>query len=664
LKPFTKMPLDADLPGPVVVRTGQPVFIRSRRERDERWPLIAGTPTRSEAIAVVPLQAHDRRFGVLAFGFPDERDFDADDQMTLIAIGDQCAAALDRARMHDQLRADAARQEIIASVTASLAGNLDPSAVIEGVTTRSVPALGDVCSVYVREGDLVARVALTTEVEAVAGLKDRYLLPLSAPLPVCEAIRTGRTVRFANIDPEDAAASSPDPAYVSILSGLSFSDGIVVPLVEGGDVFGAMSFVFTSPGRTYEDHFLPVIDAVAERTAAALGAARRYEHQHAAVRALHDVALPAAPPKLAGVDIASVYVPHTKDTGIGGDWWDAFPLRGGAVGLAVGDVAGHGVRSAAVMGQLRNAMRAFMIRGAGTSETLDALSDLLAWEHPDTFATAVIARYHTESSLLEWSSAGHPPPVLRHPDGRVELLPSTPRPPLGPAGTSQRGSETGPDMHSRTVEPGSLVYLFTDGLIERKGSTIDDGLTRLVDAITAAPMPAGTNLQAHSEQLVASMVDQVDDDLCLLALAIERAPNGGVAPDDGSATNILRLPPRLESARTARGWLADLFSDDTPAATLHDAQLVLTELVNNAACHAHGSAITVEVTTDEGVIEIAVCDDDPTMPRVMNPGPTTPNGRGMLIVRSVAVDWGASPAGQGKRVWARVGRRDIPSSST
>ena len=153
-----------------------------------------------------------------------------------------------------------------------------------------------------------------------------------------------------------------------------------------------------------------------------------------AIAALHEVALPAATDELPGLEVVTRYVPLGDAGTIGGDWWDSLPLPDGTIGLAVGDVAGHGVPSAAVMGQVRNALRSELVAGKSPAEALTGVGTFLDWTHPSAHCTAIAARLSARSGSFRWCSAGHPPPLVVTADGETTFLRSSPAPPLGVVG--------------------------------------------------------------------------------------------------------------------------------------------------------------------------------------------------------------------------------------
>jgi serine phosphatase RsbU (regulator of sigma subunit) len=516
LSRFARLSVDRDLPGPQVLRTGEPCFISSAEERDARWHDLAGTPSPSQAMVVLPLEAGDRRVGVVSFGFADHREFDREDRVAFMAVADQCAIALDRARLYEAARADADANHLLARISGLIGRSRDWTVLAGEAAEACIEGFVDTCGVYIREGDLVRRVAMAsrTYAEFASDIVDHFPTPLSAEAPTAIAIRTGQPVQVPPITPELLAAASPAPGWRERLGEVDIvlGDAWVVPLQDGTRAFGAMLFT-PRHGEVLDAGRLQLAHQVAARTAALLHSATVFAQQRATIETLHEVLLPITLPQLDGLEVAASYVPHGEGSDVGGDWWDALVLPDGRLGLTVGDVAGHGVPAAAVMGQLRNALRVHLVGGSGPAAALAGLSRLLAWTHPAAHATAVAAILDNTTGELELAMAGHPPPVLLDVDGGCRLLETTPAPPLGILRSSQPDDDF-PTVRT-TLPPGAALLLYTDGLVEGRHRDLDTGFAALM---AAAELLREGGLQAACDRLVAKLVDLPEDDICLLVI--------------------------------------------------------------------------------------------------------------------------------------------------
>jgi serine phosphatase RsbU (regulator of sigma subunit) len=365
---------------------------------------------------------------------------------------------------------------------------------------------------YIREGDIIRRVAASSQSrpDIAAQIVDHYPVPLNSPGTTAAAIRTGEPQPVPALTPEAVTNAAPQPGLATVMAGVQTGTGWAFPLKERGVAFGAMVFL-AAPDATLDKDTVQLAREAADRTANLLVSASAFAEQRAALEALHEVLLPRAVDEIGGLQIVARYVPLSTRGAIGGDWWDALLLPSGNVGLAVGDVAGHGVPSAAVMGQLRNALRMALVSYGGPGESLDALSTFLDWTHPAAHCTAIAATADAAAREVTWSSAGHPPPLLVSAAGEATFLEKPPQAPLGVTGERIAKHVE----HVTRLEPGAALLLYTDGLVEGRHRDLDEGLRALAelasDALTMESLDAG------ADRILASLVDRPDDDVCLLA---------------------------------------------------------------------------------------------------------------------------------------------------
>ncbi|MBK1785607.1 SpoIIE family protein phosphatase [Prauserella sp. ASG 168] len=284
------------------------------------------------------------------------------------------------------------------------------------------------------------------------------------------------------------------------------SSRVSVPLTAGPHVLGVFDLHRDSAEFDHED--IALAKAVANRAAVGLRNANEYEREHELAERLQRAMLP-TPVSHDELDIVARYRSATRGVHVGGDWYDAFQRPDGTVVLTVGDVTGHGLDAAVVMGKLQNVLRAYAIEGHGPSASLRLVHDLLRGEPGLLFATAVVAEIELGTGVMRWASAGHPPPLLQDRDGSVRYLDLAHGPMLGvniPFDIPE---------HERPLVPGSSVVLYTDGLIERRSSDIDAGLERLAGAFTACE---AERLTERTEYVLTTMLGDSDhdDDVCVL----------------------------------------------------------------------------------------------------------------------------------------------------
>jgi serine phosphatase RsbU (regulator of sigma subunit) len=289
----------------------------------------------------------------------------------------------------------------------------------------------------------------------------------------------------------------------------------VLPLPTETRTVGVLT-LYQDAGRAMTEADVRIAAEVAAQAGRAVERVHRQSQQAQLAEALQRSLL-TRPPELPGVQVCVRYVPAAEAARVGGDWYDAFPLRDGTPVIVIGDVTGHDTAAAAAMGQLRGLLRGVAHAGGGSpADVLRAFDEAVVALHPDTLATAALARIERDAggrTGLRWASAGHPPPALVRGPGRVELLGGTNGELLlGVDPTTPRTDST------VTLAPGDTVLLYTDGLVERRDATFDAGLQRLVTALDEL---AGLPLQDLCDGLLRRMLPSTpSDDVAIVALRL------------------------------------------------------------------------------------------------------------------------------------------------
>ena len=304
-----------------------------------------------------------------------------------------------------------------------------------------------------------------------------------------------------------------DADVIPPLRGSGMQSLIGVPLIVEGRVTGVMP-LGSYTRRAFTPEEVRLTQLAADRMAVAIEHARLYEREHTIAETLQRSLLPNVVPSVPGLRVAARYLPARAEAEVGGDWYDVVELSGGGLALSIGDVAGHGIEAAALMGQLRNALRLAALEGDDAARAMASVDRLLQSQRSreDSIATAVVARLNGSGNTLELASAGHPPPLIVRPDGSVDYIEHPRSVPLGVDAPGGRRSG------SCELQPGSLVLLYTDGLVERRDAPISDGLDRLA----AAAATAGRDPEAACDHVVSAMLGSEGpvDDVALLAVAI------------------------------------------------------------------------------------------------------------------------------------------------
>jgi serine phosphatase RsbU (regulator of sigma subunit) len=339
------------------------------------------------------------------------------------------------------------------------------------------------------------------------------------------ALLSGKPVQVTSIEPALSTHALPSDALREAWERLEASSAVFVPLLAHGRTFGALSLISCGDRPPLDEAQIDTAVEVARRGALALDNARLYSRQLRVAETLQRSLL-TPPPKGDGLQIAVRYRPASSYALVGGDFYDAFHQPDGATVAVVGDVAGHSVEATAAMSQLRSTVRTLAYDRPGSpAQTLTRVDRALGGLGFGTLATVVLARVEqpreqagTGRHTLRWSSAGHLPPVVVRADGVVEVLDTAPERLLG-AGAPVRRTD-----HEAPLGPGDTVVLYTDGLLERPGVGIDEGLARLTDTLADL---AGLPLEQLCDEVLDRLVgDRAADDVALLAFICRREEAG------------------------------------------------------------------------------------------------------------------------------------------
>jgi serine phosphatase RsbU (regulator of sigma subunit) len=331
------------------------------------------------------------------------------------------------------------------------------------------------------------------------------------------ALLSGEPVQVATIDQQQVAPSLPTPQVRAAWRRLDLASCTIVPLRARGETFGVLALMNSAPRPLHGGVEVATAVEVARRGALALDNARLFGRQQRIAETLQRSLL-TPPPAPDGLQVAVRYRPASSHALIGGDFYDAFTQPDGTTVLVIGDVAGHNLAAAAAMSQLRTTVRTLAFdRPDSPAATLSRVDRVLTGLRFGTLATALLAWIvrpagsgGTGPRQLCWSSAGHPPPLLLHPDGEVQVLHRPPDRLLGTDEPSPRSD------HTTVLHPGDTLLLVTDGLIEHGRSDIDAGLTRLTGAL---PALTGLPLEELCDRLLADILTgRADDDVALVAV--------------------------------------------------------------------------------------------------------------------------------------------------
>ena len=408
-----------------------------------------------------------------------------------------------------------------------------------------------------------------------------------------------------------------DVDHADILNPILREKGIAsllgVPLIVEGDLIGVMHVGSLVP-RTFDQRDLAVLELAAGRAAPGIERARLFgelEQQREVAITLQRALLPPRLPDAAGVETAARYLPARAE--VGGDWYDVLELPRGCLGIAIGDVVGHGLRAAALMGTLRTALHAYALAGTGPGRSLELVDRFVQSIDSDAMATAAYAVFDPETGALTFATAGHLPPVLIS-GGEARLIDITPAAPLGAFAYS--------NYQERRLEvaEGDVLMLYTDGLVERRGESLTRGIDALLDSVRGAP-----SAEVACSRAVATLVppEGLDDDVAVVALQTVPVP-------DELRMQLPADPSVLARTRyVLRRWLSVRGADPGPAA---EVVLAVNEACANAIEHAYPpSPATFELTATEAAGELTIAVQDAGRWR---PGRGSDRGRGMTIIEA------------------------------
>jgi serine phosphatase RsbU (regulator of sigma subunit)/anti-sigma regulatory factor (Ser/Thr protein kinase) len=557
----------------------------------ERRPIIIDDVDHADILNPILREKGIRSLlGVLHVGTLTPRRFSEHDRDLLQLAAHRAALAIEHSAMFERERLARARAErlvedmrAVAQVTDASLAFLPLDQLLQELLLRARDILAaDTAAILMLEhgGDMLrARAAKGIEEEVEQGVR----IPLGRGF----AGRIAAERRPIVIDDVD---------HADILNPILREKGIRsllgVPLLVEGRVLGVLHVGTLTP-RRFSEHDRDLLQLAAHRAALAIEHAQLYEGRRLA-EALQRALLPQELVDVPGLEVAARYLPASQAASLGGDWFDVFALSGGSVGVAVGDVVGRGLPAAALMAQLRTALRAYAFDGHPPAAVVERLNRMLSQLSPATMTTAAYLQLDPENERLRMVSAGHPPPLLIHPDGSASFLPVTGDVALG-VSRGWRYHE-----HEATLASGATLVLYTDGVVEVRGESIEAGLERLRLLAERGHPSVEALCDAILDEMVAD--GRPSDDVALLVARL-------VPLDDRLVT---RWPAHAEALAGVRQLLRRwLRRHGASADETYDIVVACQEACANAVEHAYGpggETFDVEAVRDGPTIEIVVTD--------------------------------------------------------
>ncbi|MBB0243216.1 SpoIIE family protein phosphatase [Streptomyces alkaliphilus] len=494
-----------------------------------------------------------------------------------------------------------------------------------------------------------------TTPEDEARVKRLFRLTVGSNYPAAEVIRTGRALYIHS----PAEYERRFPEAWQVVRGFGRKSWAYLPLIAGGRTLGAWLAGF--PDRvSFTPDERSVLTTVARMLAQALARTHTLESERELSADLQHTMAPLGNPEVPGVQITTRYVPTGGGLQIGGDWYDVIPLPSGRLALVIGDVQGHDVRAAAIMAQLRIALRAYASEGHRPDAVLSRASRFLCGVSTGTdprFATCLYLEVDPRTGTLDVARAGHPDLAVRLPDGSTALRPTAGGPPLGVI------DDWAYPTTRISLQPEEVLLMCTDGLLETGGHDLHTGWIRLRAILESRPVEdleklADSVVEAvhgpSSHRLTGPLTDRREDDIALVMLR-RPAPLGARALRRTVLTVDQAEPARIAEARHQ---LAGLLRDWSDPEQVDGAVLMLSEMLTNVLVHTDSDAMVVAELSGpmgERLLRVEVTDTSDELPHRREPGELASSGRGLLLMESLSDAWGVDPRGDGKTTWFELG---------
>jgi serine phosphatase RsbU (regulator of sigma subunit)/anti-sigma regulatory factor (Ser/Thr protein kinase) len=426
---------------------------------------------------------------------------------------------------------------------------------------------------------------------------------------------------------------------------------VVLPLLHRGRVRGRWALAWRRPepsaparGDWAGPDGTDRLRTLAAECTEALERAEQFEHQRDIATVLQRTLLPTVLPSVADAQVAARYHPGGRGVDVGGDWYDVIALPGGRTGLVIGDVEGHSAEAAAVMGQVRGALRAYAVEGSTPAIVMERLNRLLVRLGITRLVSCCYLEFAGREGTATVVLAGHPPPLVLHPDGRADFVAARPNLVLG--------VEPSASFVETTVllDPGSCLLLYTDGLVETVSRELPDGLAAL------RGWAQGQDVEESCDSLVETLIRRareglpVADDVAVLALRYLPAER---RPPSRLRAVRRRLPLDPASPSAARRFVTDVLDQWDHGALAAPVSLMTSELVTNSVLHTTGE-LELGLYLDLDRLRVEVVDRSERLPTLQTPDEDATGGRGLLIIEALSQAWGVESRGGGKAVWFEV----------
>ncbi|TXS35227.1 GAF domain-containing protein [Streptomyces sp. t39] len=582
-----------------------------------------------------------------------------------VPVGIAIAAVEVTERHRAQRRLSAAYREAF-----EIGGSLDVVHSARELVAVLVPALGDLAFVDFPDDVLQGRdpnpgyrgaeasAARRVATKAANGTWPAALVQVGEPVPSPPEQPATAVMAVGGALVADAESArrilGDDPRLLARLMPEGMHHALGCPLHHRGRFFGYAQVYRVDDPAPFADADIKLMQDLCLRAALAIDNAFRFTREHRTAVVLQQSLLPPSATETAAAETAGAYLPAGGSVSVGGDWFDAFPISSLRMALVVGDVIGHGLQATATMARLRTAVQTLADLDLPPDELLTRLDDLVQRmvaesREPDTVgASCLFAVYDPVTGACQMASAGHPPPVIVRPDGSAEYAAVVPGPPLGVGDNPF-------EVFSTTLPVGSVLALYTDGLLRRAGAVDGSG------APAAAPADGPDGVEAR---LPAELAGLLADGRPLDRIAAELTTRRAAPEQPGDDVTVLLARTRVVAGRDTATWEyaadpAAVHRARTDALRQLDAwglaeesfatELIVSELVTNAIRHA-GGPVVLRLIRDR-VLVCEVADPSNTQPRLRRALSTDEGGRGLFLIAQLSTRWGCRYGARGKTIW-------------
>ena len=653
----------------------RPVLVPRMDESGMKW--FTDDPVRQASIAkervhclmVVPLIARGSVVGVASFyRNVNQHPYDETDLSLATELAARAAVSIDNALLYtrerdasrarlqalDEAHAAQERVALLNDASVRIGTTLDLQRTAQELIDVVIPRFADFVTVDLLEsvmqggeqdrelppipdsGTVLLRAVAVGEVDAsgLAGAVDPLGQTSWSAKVYAESLRSGRSILVPEVDEAALYRIVNDPSRVQPSLEAGIHSYLMVPLLARGTVLGGAEFIRLRNPEPFGPDDRALGEELAARAAVCIDNARLYRRERDTALTLQRSLLPQEVHRTPGLEIAYRYLPSSVVSEVGGDWFDVVPLTSGRVALVVGDVMGHGIRAAATMGQLRTAARTLITMDLTPDQLLRRLDETASAIGEGQFATCICAVFDPADRSCTVACAGHPPPVVTEADGSTRLLSVSAGAPLGVGGVPFESTEF-------TLAEESVLVLYTDGLVERRGRDLDEGL----DLLSRAAARRNGSLEQDCDAVLHAMsAEDSDDDIAMIMARVLPAHEDWIATLPLSGDLSVVGEARRFARATLASWGLSSLSEFT--------ELLVSELVSNALRHA-GRPTQLRLFRDR-VLTVEVADVDEHAPRVHRASAEDEGGRGMHLVNELAHRWGSRTTRSGKVVWVEL----------